>query len=235
MLTQKFSIGQIPALLWGAASKRVILAVHGSGSSKSDVPIALLAEAAVPLGYQVLSFDLPEHGDRKGDDTLCKVQLCVAELQQVLAFAQSRFTDISLFANSLGAYFSLLALQAAPLRQSLFLSPVVDMELLIDGMMQSFGISQEQLCREQVISTPVGQTLYWDYYQYVNQRPIAHWPIDTAILYGQHDEMTPLPIIEAFAARFGCRLTVAQGSAHYFHTPQDLAALRSFLQCNLLP
>lgn len=234
MLLQNLSIQHIPALLWGPQSERVILAVHGSGSSKSDAPIALLAEVATERGYQVLSFDLPEHGDRKQEQTLCKVQTCVAELQQVLAFAQTQFAQISLFANSMGAYFSLLALHDAPLRQSLFLSPVVDMEMLIHGMMQGFGISEAQLRQEQVIPTPIGQTLYWDYYQYVKQHPVQHWPVDTAILYGAQDDMTPRAAIDDFAAQFGCRLTVAQGSAHYFYTSQDLAALRSFLQSNLL-
>ena len=106
--------------------------------------------------------------------------------------------------------------------------------MLIHGMMQGFGISEEQLRQEQIIPTPIGQTLYWDYYQYVKQHPVQHWPVDTAILYGAQDEMTPRAAIDDFAAQFGCRLTVAQGSAHYFYTSQDLAALRSFLQSNLL-
>lgn len=62
---QPISIHNIPSAVWGPSSEKVILAVHGNLSSKTDTPIRLLAETAVQKGYQVLSFDLPEHGDRK--------------------------------------------------------------------------------------------------------------------------------------------------------------------------
>lgn len=74
MDTTPIFIGEIPALLWGAPSSQLIVAVHGSGSHKGDEVIALLAREAVPKGYRVLSFDLPEHGDRQGHPALCKAQ-----------------------------------------------------------------------------------------------------------------------------------------------------------------
>lgn len=51
-------------------------------SSKSDLPITILAEEVTPLGYQVLSFDLPEHGHRKSEATLCKVENCISDLKK---------------------------------------------------------------------------------------------------------------------------------------------------------
>ena len=65
---KKFFIDNIPAVLWGEKSSKLIIAVHGNLSNKLDVPISLLAEVAVPRGYQVLSFDLPQHGS----STLCR-------------------------------------------------------------------------------------------------------------------------------------------------------------------
>ena len=41
---QFFQIGHIPAALWGPPSDRVIVAVHGAQSCKTDVPFRLLAE-----------------------------------------------------------------------------------------------------------------------------------------------------------------------------------------------
>lgn len=61
MITKHIMIKNIPALLWGSNSEKVFIAIHGNMSSKSDIPIAVLAEASIKLGYQVLSFDLPEH------------------------------------------------------------------------------------------------------------------------------------------------------------------------------
>lgn len=49
----------IPALLWGPASDRWIIAVHGNFSHKADRVIALLARRAAEKGYRTLSFDLP--------------------------------------------------------------------------------------------------------------------------------------------------------------------------------
>lgn len=56
----------IPALLWGPASDRWIIAVHGNFSHKADRVIALLARRAAEKGYRTLSFDLPQHGERAG-------------------------------------------------------------------------------------------------------------------------------------------------------------------------
>lgn len=46
-------------------------------SNKEDEVIKILAENVISKGYQVLSFDLPEHGERKYDTNyLCKIQNC---------------------------------------------------------------------------------------------------------------------------------------------------------------
>lgn len=131
-----FNIGQIPAVLWGVPSEKVILAVHGNLSHKADTPIQMLAESAAAKGYQTLSFDLPEHGDRRSEDTPCKVQQCVNDLSVVMAYAKEHWGCISLFANSMGAYFSLLAYSEEKLEAACFLSPVVDMRRMIENMMR---------------------------------------------------------------------------------------------------
>lgn len=97
-------------------------------SNKEDTLIRILAEEACRHGYQTLSFDLPEHGERANEGTPCKVQNCVSDLRKVMDYARSRYRDISLFACSMGAYFSLLEYQNEKLEQALFLSPVVDMK-----------------------------------------------------------------------------------------------------------
>ena len=183
MCRQNLTIANIPAVLWGEPSDKIMVAVHGNASNKADEPIALLAGAAVPLGYQVLSFDLPQHGDRKNEPTLCKVQNCIQDISRIMDFAAGQAGQISLFACSMGAYFSLLACRDLPVRQSLFLSPIVDMKRLIDNMMAWFDVSPERLRAEQEIALPIGQTLYWDYYCYVRDNPVTAWEAPTAILF----------------------------------------------------
>jgi uncharacterized protein len=234
MLKKNIAIEGIPALLWGEDSTKVLIAIHGNLSSKVDIPISILAEEAVPLGYQVLSFDLPEHGDRKDDPTLCKVQNCVPDLKKVFAFASTRASSISLWANSIGAYFSLLAYKDEVIKQSLFLSPVVDMERLIQNMMKWFGVTKEQLHGEKEISTPMGQKLYWDYFQYVMENPIMKWNAPTSILYGKKDELCEYDVVSSFCRSFNCSLTISDNTEHYFHTKEDLTIYREWLRQSIL-
>ncbi|MCI8934025.1 MAG: alpha/beta hydrolase [Clostridiaceae bacterium] len=233
MTEQRLNIGRIPALLWGEPSERGIVAVHGSQSHKGDRVIEILAQKAAERGYQVLSFDLPEHGDRKNLPELCKPELCIPDLQAALAYAQTKWREIALFANSLGAYFSLRAYPAAKLKRALFLSPLLDMERMIRNMMTWFHVSEERLRQEKEIPTPMGQTLYWDYYCDVKANPILDWPVPTDILYGEKDELCERDTVDAFLGRFGGTLEVLAGSEHFFHRPEQLATLEQWLEKKL--
>lgn len=225
----RLQIGRIPAVLWGEPSDKLILAVHGSMSHKTDSVIALLAQHTVARGYQVLSFDLPEHGDRKNETTRCKAQVCVEELRSVMLYAKTVAREISLFGCSMGAYFGLLAYHNESLQQALFLSPVVDMERLIQTMMTCFAVSEERLQGEKEIATPMGQTLYWDDYQYVKAYPVQHWDIPTQLLCGSTDTLCKWDVVEKFARRFGAHLTVMEAGEHFFHTNEQLTFYERWL------
>ena len=233
MRKQNIFIENIPAILWGAKTNKTMVAVHGNMSSKADAPVVLLAEEAVPSGYQVLSFDLPQHGDRKEEPTLCKVQNCVQDLTTIMSYAKQGSIDVSLFACSMGAYFSLLAYPDVILRQSLFLSPVVDMGRIIENMMKWFNVSHQRLQEEREIPTPAGQTLYWDYYCYVRDNPVVRWQNPTSILYGSEDQLCESEIVAAFADKFACELEVMEKGEHYFHTPEQLNFYRKWLRNHL--
>lgn len=231
MKTQKLIIKNIPAILWGEPSEKLFIAVHGDKSSKDDEVIRIFAEEATEKGCGVLSFDLPEHGDRANQPYLCKVQNCVSDLEEIIRYAQSFSNRLSLFGCSIGAYFGLLAFRDIPLEQCLFLSPVVDMEQLIKNMMTWFGVTEERLEREKEIETPI-KTLYWDYYCYVKAHPVDKWDTPTSILYGSADNITEYAVIKNFAERFGCRLQVTD-SEHFFHTEQQLTVYRNWLRENI--
>ena len=234
MQKQNLKIEHIPATLWNTTSSKVIIAVHGNMSNKEDIPIQILAEVAEHKGYQVLSFDLPQHGERQMENTLCKVEICVHELQLIMDYVKERWNTINLFANSISAYFSLLAFYHEPIQHAWFLSPVVNMQMIIENMMRWFHIDEAQLSKEKEIATPIGQTLYWDYYCYVKKHPITNWPIPCDILYGEHDDMCDYGIIEKFVDAFHCGLQVMEGGEHYFHTPEQLKAYREWLVTHLI-
>jgi pimeloyl-ACP methyl ester carboxylesterase len=228
VIREKLKIKRIPALLWGERSDKAYIFVHGAMSCKEDAQ--MFAEAAVPRGYQVISFDLPEHGERKNDACPCDVQNGVKDLAAVGEYALQGFQDVSLFANSLGAYFSLLAYKSYPLKNCLFLSPVLDMERLIRNMMKGADVSEEMLMEKRKIQTPAGQTLDWDYYSFVKAHPVDQWNAPTAILYGSKEDLTEWDTVDRFVKSFHADLTVLDGGEHYFHTEEQLNFLRGWLK-----
>lgn len=230
MFKDKFKITNIPTVLWGEKSEKLFIAVHGNMSDKEDVVIQILAEEALQKGYQVLSFDLPEHGERKSDGIPCKVQFCVNELSIIMNYAKEHWKEVNLFACSMGAYFSLLAYQNDVLRKALFLSPVVNMERIIENMMLCFNVTPERLQKEMTIETPIGQKLYWDYLCYVKQHPINTWNTDTNIMYGAKDELCEIETINYFVKKYCCGLEIMDKGEHYFHTEEQLNEFKHWLQ-----
>ena len=231
MKKETMKINGIPAILWGEKSDSVFIYVHGKSSNKEEAQG--FAEKAAHKGYQVLSFDLPEHGDRTNENCPCMVWNGVHDLEVIGKYAQQNWNDICLFGNSLGAYFSLLAYKGFPLRKCLFLSPVLDMERLIHNMMEWSGVSEQELKDKREISTSTGEKLYWDYLCYVRENLIDKWDVPTAILYGSDDILTEREIVKHFSERFRCDLTVLEGSEHWFHTERQLNFLDGWLDRNI--
>jgi alpha-beta hydrolase superfamily lysophospholipase len=230
MVKKNLNIKNIPSILWGNHADKLFIAIHGNMSHKADAAIALFAEEAVANGYQVLSFDLPEHGERKADEYPCHVQNCVHDLTVIMDYAQTISKNISIFACSMGAYFSLLAYKQQALEQVLFLSPVVNMERIIQNMMKWFDVSEEKLEKEKEIETPIGQTLYWDYYSYVKAHPINRWDKPTSILYGAKDDLCEYDVLTEFVKLFQCNLHIMENGEHFFHTKEQLDYFRNWIQ-----
>ena len=223
METKRIKINNIPSIIWGEKSSKVFIAVHGNMSNKEDKVIEILANKVTNKGYQLISFDLPEHGERKIDTNyLCKVQNCVNDLKQIIEYAKANYNEINIWACSIGAYFSLLAYKDEDLKQCLFLSPVVNMKIIIENMMLWSNTTEKELNEKQEIKTDFGQTLYWDYYLYVKENPITNWNKKTYILYGNKDNMQNESVIKDFSNEFNCDLTIFKNGEHYFHTEEQL-------------
>lgn len=200
MKVGKISIYGIPALIWGCESSKVYIAVHGNMSSKDDEVIKLLANIVTSRGYQLLSFDL----------------------KTIIEYAKKNYNEINLWACSVGAYFSLLAYKNEKINRCLFLSPVVNMEMVIDNLMLLSNVTVADLEEKLEIKTRFGQTLYWDYYLYVKNNKITNWDKDTYILYGDNDNIQDINTIKKFSTSFKCNLLLLNGGEHYFHTEEQL-------------
>lgn len=145
-------------------------------------------------------------------------------------YVKENWKSISLFACSMGAYFSLLSYKNDLLKQSLFLSPVVDMKRIINNMMKWFNINEKDLKREETIETPIGQNLYWDYYCYVIEHPIDKWGNPTSILYGSKDDLCEPSFVLKFVEKFHCDIVTMDEGEHYFHTKEQLELFKKWLK-----
>lgn len=215
--------GHTPYLCYGQTSDQVCLFLHGQSGHKEEGE--RFAQIANPKGWQVVAIDLPQHGQRQGGAEPFLPWVVVPELEQVWQELQGRWKRIALRANSIGAWLAMLALAGKPVDTCLFVSPVVDMENLIQTMMTWAGVTEERLEREREIPTDFGQTLSWDYLKYVRQHPVHALSAHTNILYGDQDNLVPQPVVERFAWAEGAHLTVYPGGEHWFHTPEQMKVM----------
>lgn len=218
MLTKKLYLKGIPMIIWGEPSDKLYIHVHGKQSKKEFAEG--FAKIAEKKGYQTLSFDLPEHGERISSGIRCDIWNGVKELNIVADFAFSHWKEVSFFACSLGAYFSLNAYGDMPFKKCLLQSPLIDMEHMIRLIFKWYNVTEESLEAEKEIQTPF-DLLQWDYFQYAINHPIKKWSIPTQILYAAKDSFQPKEIIKSFAEANHCGLTVSKDSEHAFMAPED--------------
>lgn len=224
MKTERFEIDTIPAVLYGKPAEQGYLFLHGQMGCKEEAEA--FARVVCPKGYQVLSMDLPAHGERQNRGEELLPWTAVPDIQAALDWAKHRWKTVSLRANSIGAYFAMLAFEAPS--RALLVSPVLDMERLILTMMGWAGATEEQLHREGEIPASFGQTLSWKYLCWVREHPVCHWGCPIRILYGSRDNMTSPQTMDEFVRHHDAKLTVMEGGEHWFHTPEQLAVLRKW-------
>lgn len=231
VIKRKINIKHIPAIVWGTPCSAVYLYIHGQGGNKEEA--AVFAEIVCRYGFQILSIDLPKHGERRDEKADFAPWNVVSELKSVMDFAKKQWRYISLYANSIGAWFSMQGLSDKLLQNCMFVSPIVDMIHLIKKMMRWANVTEEQLKKEKIISTSFGQTLSLNYWNYAMKHPIINWGVSTNILYGKNDNLTDFDTIKQFVYKYHCDLTVMQEGGHWFHTEQELDVLKKWVIDNL--
>ena len=190
--------------------KRLIVYVHGKGGSAQE---AEHYKSLFPKD-EVIGFDY--HSQTPWEAK-----------KEFLAFfteQKKRYDQLTLVANSIGAYFALSSLDETLVDRAYFISPVVDMENLICNMMQWSNVTEQKLAEEREIATNFGETLSWEYLCYVRQHPTV-WNVPTCILYSEHDNLTSIETVFAFAKLHHADLTVMPGGEHWFHTEEQMQFL----------
>ena len=152
----KIHVWKVPVLLYGDLADRVLIYIHGQGGRKEEAES--FAEIATNYGWQVISVDLPEHGERKDKARFVPWEI-IPELQKIMKSAKENWKVIGIYACSIGAYFSIQAFQNTKPDICLLVSPVLDMEDMISNMMLQAQVTEEQLKERQEIKTETGVVL----------------------------------------------------------------------------
>ena len=109
------------------------------------------------------------------------------------------------------------------------ISPIVDMENLICNMMQWSNVTEQELAEKREIATNFGEMLSWEYLCYVRRHPMI-WNVPTCILYGEHDNLTSIETVSAFAKQHHADLTVMPGGEHWFHADKQMQFLDHWIK-----
>ena len=107
----------------------LVLYIHGKGGNAAE---SAHYEPLFP-GCQVTGLAYPS-------DTPWEAG---AEIREAVEKMRSRYTGVTLIANSVGAFFSMHAGIDGMLRKAYFISPIVDMERLITDRLAWAGVTEK--------------------------------------------------------------------------------------------
>jgi pimeloyl-ACP methyl ester carboxylesterase len=192
-----------------------VIYIHGKGGSAAECEHykSLFPDCEV-IGLDYQTFTPWETGK--------EIHIAVEELK-------SKYENVILIANSIGAFFSMNAGIDDMIQKAYFISPIVDMEKLITNMMQWANVTEQELESEGVIHTDFGEDLSWEYLSYVRSCLVT-WHAPTQILYGSNDLLTSLETISDFANKHQATLTVMEGGEHWFHTEDQMQFLDRWIK-----
>ena len=191
----------------GNVMSKALLYIHGKGGSSKE------AEQIKPFcdGYDVYGIDLADFTPWGTEE----------QIQNAFEALKEKYDSVYVMGNSIGAYFSMFALQNASIEKAFFISPILDMEKLILDMMLWANVTEKELKEQGTINTDFGETLSWEYLTFVREHPIQ-WKTPTEILYAEYDNMTSRETVDDFVNTHEANLTVMPKGEHWFHTPEQL-------------
>lgn len=194
---------------------KIVVYIHGQNGSIEE------AKHYKPLfsDCEVIGFDYKAQTPWEAKDEFTKY------------FNSRKFANksIIIIANSIGAYFLMNMMPSRNIEKAFLISPIVDMENLIIGMMKDAKVSEKELCEKKEIKLLSGQILSWEYLTYVREHSIE-WEVITHILYGKKDNLMPFDVISRFSKKIGATLTIMENGEHWFHTDEEMKFLDNWIK-----
>lgn len=129
------------------------------------------------------------------------------EIHEAVKELKTRRENVTLIANSIGAFFCMNAGIDGLIQKAYFISPVFDMEKLN------------------------GIELTGEWLRYVRAHPID-WKVPTHILFGSKDNLVAFETISDYAKKHNYTLTVMENGEHWFHTEEQMCFLDDWIWKN---
>ncbi len=195
--------------------KNIVVYIHGKGGSAQE------AAHFQPLfaDSDMLGFDYEARSPWEAKEEF------VPFFEPILKSRKS----VTIVANSIGAFFAMHALQDMRIKKAYFISPIVNMQNLIEKMMSQACVSEDELRDKGELDTKCREKLSWRYLCYVREHPTL-WTAPTHILYGENDDLTSFETICEFANQIGATLTVMKNGEHQFHTAEQMRFLDDWIR-----
>lgn len=192
-----------------------IIYIHGKGGSIEEAEHYKL----LFKNYDVIGFDYVSQSPWEAKD----------EFSNFFDSICRDYQSVMVIANSIGAFFTMNSLFDKRIEKAFFISPIVNMEMLIQDRMMWAGVTEEELREKGEIETTFGETLSWKYLCYVREHPVV-WTIPTHILYGEKDNLTSYETMSKFANQNKATLTVMKNGEHWFHTEEQMKYLDHWIE-----
>ncbi len=195
--------------------KKIVVYIHGKNGTIEEANhySKLFPE------YEVIGFDYKANAPWEA----------INEFQTYFENIKKEYSNITLIASSIGAYFAINSLSNIQIEKAYFISPIVNMENLIIRMMSWADINETILRKQKNIETSFGETLSIDYLDWVRNHPIS-WHVPTSILYGSNDNLQSITDIKEFCKKNNAKLTIMDNGEHWFHTKEQMDFLDSWIR-----
>ncbi len=204
--------------------QRIVLGVHGLGGSMADEIQAGIAEEMTIFGAASIRFDLPCHGENRGEENVLSLQPCLDTLLAVATDAKAKFPQVEqlcIFATGFGAYLTLLALpQLQQLPGSIRLviqTPSVCMHATLLAMLRTSRETLRAMQRRTMHAPKPFDVTYSFYEELLQNVALATYDQPMLILHGEADAYIHMSDIRAFrSANDQAQLVIIPGTSHQF-------------------
>ena len=195
--------------------KGVIVYIHGlNGSYKEANEYIYLSDK-----YDVVGLDYKDGNPWELKDKIRQ------EFNRII----KDYHEVVVIANSIGAFYTYTYLSDFNIKQAFFISPIASMYQIILNIMMANDILEKELEEKKYITCKDGTVLSYDFYKFVLDYK-DNWNVPTEILYGEKDELVYMENIAEFLKDHpNARLTIKEGSKHYFHSQKEKEFIKNWI------